>query len=508
MNEDLELLQEALPATMFQQFLKEAIQSVEDELAAEDKGWLNLTLTGNEPVTEEARKLAVKQSRLYYYTDPMAKQAIRLWTDYSFGEGMSWSSEKENVKSVMGGFFDNPKNQTVLGSRGQRKSSDKLLVDGEIFFVLFLGAEGDTSIRTIDPLEITEIITLPDDIEAPMYYRRLWNDRQGQPHETIYRSTINEGDEGTLDAAGKAVKSSDKGVVYHFALNTLGQRGIPILLPAHFYFKYQRKFLAARISIMLAMTRFLWKQKVQGGATAVAATKAIQQAKAPAAGSTWVENPAINMEPIRQATGSGDAYNDGRMIKLQIAAATGWPEQYFGDLSTGNLATAKTVELPVQKMCGSYQRMWGDTYKDICEVVLKHENIPETEQYVDFDFPAIAPQDAIGFAQTVQALAAVFPAFANAKDVKTAALIAMGINDPSAVLGELDKIEKAKAKKKAEEPPQLPTGELPPGAQQPPKIVGQQPTVAPPEATAKLIGALKAYRESLISALGGDGHGQ
>jgi hypothetical protein len=512
------LLKEAMTDEHFRQTVREAAQSVEDELAAEDKGWLNLSSSSALGVEDSTRITAVKTARTSFYTDPMAKQAIRLWTDYSFGEGLTFKTNDEAASEALDAFFDAPENRAILGSRGQRKSSDKLLVDGEIFFVLFIGPDL-VQIRTIDPLEITEIITDPDDIENPMFYRRDWMDRQGKQHTSYYRSTNNEENKATPDSAGKeqqATTDAKDSMVYHLALNTLGQRGTPLLLPAQFYLKYQKKFLAARISIMLALTRFAWKNKIQGGASAAATAKAAFQDKTPAAGSVVVENQSSNLEPIRTDTGSAQAYQDGRMIKLMICAAVGWPEQYFGDLSTGNLATAKTVELPVAKMCGSYQKIWSDAYQDICEIVLKNAGVSEENWYIDFDFPAITPLDAVAAAQTMQAMSAVFPIFSDSRDIMQAALVSMGINNPGEVLDELEKLKKKKdeeaAAKKAlmppemqavangEQPPPKP-GEVPPAPGEIPAQLKQKESTV-----ARLINSLRSFKAMLLEE-SKNGHG-
>ena len=119
------------------------------------------------------------------------------------------------------------------------------------------------------------------------------------------------------------------------------------------------------------------------------------------------------------------------MIKLQLCAAVGIPEQYFGDISTGSLATAQTVELPMLKMFGSYQQVWAEAYKAINEVVLEHNNIP--------DFPAIAPQDALAAADALSKMVVAFPQLADSDDVLQQALMALGVNDTAKVIEDLKK---------------------------------------------------------------------
>lgn len=427
------------PLDELTEILREATKTVEDELALEDQGWLNLSAQSREIIASAQRIQYVKQSRLYYLKDPLAHQAIRLWTDYTFGRGMSWQTEDETASKALESFWNNKLNQSVLSARGQRRSSDKLLVDGEVFFAIFLGPEGSATIRRIDPLEITEIVSDPDDIENVYYYKREWSDGQGQPQKAIYRSTTNPNDTSMKDAAGASVQKNQEALVYHLAYNTISQRGYPLLLPGLDWLKEYRRFLASRIAIMLALAKFAWRSKVKGGAGSVADIKAVLHEQTPAAGSTIIENMGVDTQPIRTDTGASNAYQDGRMIKLQFAAAVGIPEQYFGDISIGNLATAKTVELPMMKQFQSYQQVWNDVYQDIDEVILAHNGVGEDKWYVDRDFPPIAPQDVAASAEAIVKLLNVLPEFAYSPDVKQLALMTLGVNNPAEVLDALDK---------------------------------------------------------------------
>jgi len=359
-------LRELAPIDELALIMREAIKQVEADLALEDEGWINLSQSTGDVITAQARITNLKLTRLYSVKDPLGKQSIRLWTDYTFGTGITWSTEDEPAKKVLEAFWNSKANQAVLSARGQRKSSDKLLVDGEVFFAIFLGAKGESKIRRIDPLEIDEIITDPDDIEDVRFYRRKWTDRQSVAHETIYRSTTNIKGVATPDMYGKSITHTDDALIYHLTYNTTSQRGNPLLLPALIWMKYHNKFLSSRIAIMLALARWAWKKKVKGGPATVETIKAVTHGKEVPAGSEIIENLGVDTTPIKTETGAKNAYDDGRMIKLMICAAVGWPEQYFGDISIGNLATAKTVELPVAKMCQSYQAVWNDAYQELC----------------------------------------------------------------------------------------------------------------------------------------------
>lgn len=422
------------------QLIREATQSVEDELAIEDRGWI--TASSNQVVTEPSRQEYVKLSRLYYAKDPLAKQAIRLWTDYTFGTGMTWQCEDEKVSEALSAYWNLRDNQSVLSARGQRRNSVKYLVDGELFFALFLGSN-EVRVRLIDPLEIVEIITDPDDVDNERYYKRTWWDAQSKSHTDYYCSHLNPKDEACLDCMGasvKATKAAQNVLVYHMTENY--QRGLPLLTPAIDWIKQYRRFLASRVAVMLALARFAWKVKVQGGTAAVATAKAVLNDVEVPAGSAMVENAGSDMQPIRTDTNARGAYDDGRMLKLQVAAAVGIPEQYFGDISIGNLATAKTVELPMMKMFQSYQAVWSDVFKDIDEIVLEHFDIDTTDIHIDRDFPAITPEDAIAVSTALSQLIMAIPKLADSRDVLQVALLSLGINNTADVMDELEKTVK------------------------------------------------------------------
>lgn len=311
--------------------LREATADVERQLALEDRGWMRSG--GNAGMSAAERVENVRMSRIYAAHDPLCRQAIRLWTDYTFGTGMGWTCEDEGVQRVLQAYWEHRPNRPLLSAAGQRRSNDQLMVDGEVFFCLFPSPDGRATVRRIDPLEITEFVTDPDDQESVRYYRRDWTTPQGQTRTGYYRSSGNLEDEPCPSAQGREVTADQEGIVFHFAYNSLGERGVPLLLPVLEWVRLYRRFMASRVAIMLAMSRFAWRLKSGGGPADVAAAQGAMDGQTVAAGSIWTENAGVELTPIKADSGAGQAYQDGRMLKLQIFAGTGWPEQYFADVS-------------------------------------------------------------------------------------------------------------------------------------------------------------------------------
>jgi len=174
-------------------------------------------------------------------------------------------------------------------------------------------------------------------------------------------------------------------------------------------------------------------------------------------------------------------------LKLLVAAGFGIPEQYFGDIGSGNMATAKTVELPMLKMFTSYQAVWGSVYDIMDRLVLQERGIMG-DVHIDRDFPAIAPSDQTEIANAIKTILDAIPDFADSPDVLSAALMSIGVDDTANVLDELKKVKKEKDKEKAANPV-------------PPQFNQFQPPQFQPNQEAALINALSGYTNSLEVAI-------
>jgi hypothetical protein len=102
---------------------------------------------------------------------------------------------------------------------------------------------------------------------------------------------------------------------------------------------------------------------------------------------TLIENEAVTLEQMRTESGASSAYVDGRMLIHEFCAATGIFEHYLGDPSTGNLATATAMELPMLKMFESWQRLLASIYVAIFDLVvgkaIEYGDLPGTVERVE-----------------------------------------------------------------------------------------------------------------------------
>uniref|UniRef100_A0A6M3L5N5 Putative portal protein n=1 Tax=viral metagenome TaxID=1070528 RepID=A0A6M3L5N5_9ZZZZ len=430
--------------------LKEyGVGAAEYELAVDDIGWDRMGLSASEGLSDMRRVATVKKARAYYIADPLSKQAVRTWTNYSMGRGISWKADDGGTQDTLKAFWTDKVNQPILSAQGQRKSSDMMLVDGEVFFVFFKKS-GDVKVRRIDPLEITEIITDPDDKETPKLYKRQWSDMTGATATAYYPDWLNDDSPDTeyKDSQGASQHATEQeGIVYHIPFMNLGSRGISLLISAMDWSKAHRKFLEARAAITQSLALFAWKAKTKGSSTAVNALKTQLQSTyasgtgaetnpPPARAATWIENEAVDMQPIRVDTGASNAQVDGNMLLQLFGTAVGIFPHYFGAGEAFRLATATAMERPMRVQFEAYQQLWADIYDNIFNYVMDQNNVSEDKRYVDIDFPPIVEKDATDSITAIVQVLTVIPELIG-DDIKKLILTNLGVNNPDEVLENL-----------------------------------------------------------------------
>src|ERR1039458_10539530 len=95
--------------------IQEAFTRADIELALDDRGWL---VPGRQwtaaDLDAQTRTTLVAKARLYWLRDPLMKQAVRLWTDYALGTGVTWDSKDQKVKDDCDAFAKNRRNKTIM----------------------------------------------------------------------------------------------------------------------------------------------------------------------------------------------------------------------------------------------------------------------------------------------------------------------------------------------------------------------------------------------------------
>lgn len=401
--------------------LDESLRSL--ELAMEDEGWQAMGRDGKREFSREGLRQIAALSRIMFLKNPLVNRAVLVQAMYVWAQGVSISSEDEATQAVITAFLDDPANQAELTSHQARTMKEcDLQVLGNLFFALFTDINtGGVKVRTVPVDEITEIITDPEDRKAVWFYKREWTAASldigtgtttNKPQVAYYPDIQHTPDEQVPTIGGNPVVWDTP--VYHVRVGGLSdmQFGVPETYAALDWAKAVKDNLEDWATVVRSYARFAWNLNTTGGAKAVATAKArlgtgrttssVDTNPPPTPGGVFVGSGA-EMTPIK-TSGATTSPEDGRYLRLMVCAAFGLPETFFGDVSTGNLATAKSLDRPTELKFIDRQQLWKSVLNTILQyAVRRSKQAPsgamriktsgEANAKITIEFPPILEHD-------------------------------------------------------------------------------------------------------------------
>ena len=377
--------------------LKERLAEL--ELALEDRGWKRQLAIAETEFSRYGIQQIILISRLYRIKNPLIQRGILVSGYYVFGRGVQISSEDEAANEVLQDFFTDPRNTPEIGHTALVDKDAQLYTDGNIFWCFFVSPDdGKVIIRSIDALEIEEIITDPDDASVPWFYRRRWTSQAfdpamgtttPKPQEVWYVSlSYSQNPKAQIPAQikDKPLVKDKKGnyiPVLHRKTGHIPKWhfGCPRVYAALDWARAYRHMLEDWASITRALARFSWQVETQGGPAAIASFKqtlattlgndgtSIESNPPPVTGSAFISGPGNKLTPMKTAGATTDPEN-GRRLAHMVYCVFGLPETFFADVSVGTLATATSLDRPTQLKFLKDQEAWGEDLTTIGQYVL------------------------------------------------------------------------------------------------------------------------------------------
>lgn len=446
-------LRERVWAALAPPKIREDLRALIEHVQLSEPGWTPLAGGGLLTTIEmdaAQRDDAFQASYYYFVRDPLYGRAVRLTRNYTFGRGVTWRAGDEGVAKILDRFWSDPDNSLVSRAVGQWELSERLQVAGELFPVFFVNAfNGHVKVSLVEPNEVNQVITDPDNKRKALYYERrwtrqkfnwqsgVWSDietrvdyypdwncpetRLDQRTESAERlTTPGEGtgtEHSTVEVRDGEGHPLTRVYMSQIKINSHGSRGLPAYYSSIAWVKAYKGFMEDRATLTLAAATFAFKQKVKGAATAVArmASQWGQYISGRYGGpgdkergegaQTLIENDAVSLEQFNFDTRAGNAYQDGRMLRQQVSAGTDITEpDLTGDPSVGNLASMTAMNGPQLKGFESWQQLFKGFYTDIFDFVIRmailhgelspvDENGQPRDLSVEVDFPPIVIKD-------------------------------------------------------------------------------------------------------------------
>ena len=358
---------------------------VELELELEDRGWNKLSGADPKEFTREGLRKICNESFLFYLKNPLIKRSVDTQANYVFGQGVTIKATHPLVDEVIQAFLTDRKNQKELTSVvAMAKAEKDLWITANLFPAFFRNSDGDVRLAMVAFDEIEDIKTNPEDKREPWLYLRRWKQgRDALGRLQVIRREWYPDIEYRADDKPKAIDGHQvnwETPMMHVKVNVVGNQkfGTSEIYAAQDWAGAYNKFLSDWATIIRSYARFAWDittKKGRGGRLAIkdrldSKISSDQYQTAPAAGSALIHDAEQKWAPVR-TSGATTKAEDGRRLLLMVCAATGTFEHFMGDPSTGNLATARTLNRPMELQYTNRQRLWEIVWETICSFVVQ-----------------------------------------------------------------------------------------------------------------------------------------
>mgnify|MGYP001163168545 CR=1 FL=1 len=447
------------------------------ELTEEDSGWRKLTDGGgtydlNLTELADIRAKCIKAWQI----DPSLGQAASLLVSGAFGKGVDTPRAADSrVQEVVDRLWEDEDNRLALFSRdAMARTSNALMLEGERFLAVHTSVtESRVKLSELPCAEIVDVVTAPENSLKPVLYRREFRsqtyDVASGRYETGAKQVVYyadwrcwryvldptfgednpEWEEGVADLLSRAGIGGDAGplaMAYQIKSNTLGLRGIPEAYRAYDWIRSHARTVSDLVTLSKALAMFAWRKKLNTK-SATAIENAAKMFRTPPSGpaGVQVENQNVQLDAINVPTGGvGNLEVASRQTHLQSIRAFGFGEHYYSDSSSGNLATATAMELPVIWRIEDRQQQVGTVCEDLTRLAIElaviqgdfpSRRLPtRVDRAFDLDFPPAQPDNPATTATLLQALAAASGTLIEPREAAYQAYTALGSNDVTELL--------------------------------------------------------------------------
>lgn len=285
-----------------------------------------------------------------YRTNPLVHRIVQLASVYTIGSGYTLRSDNARVQAFLQEWSEHPRNR--LAQRLARWS-DSLALYGELYIVYNIHpVHGFAYLRELPPVLVDQVETDPEDWETDLRYHQLTADAAGR---------------WWIAATNPAARPEGQ-LVSRFTVNRpIGcVRGFPEVLPILPWCQRYAEWLQDRARLNKYRTAFLWHCSIANPAPGELERKRAQYLRQPAPGSILITDANERWEAVNPNIAAESAYEDGRALRMSVAAGAGVPLHFLADGESATRATAREMNQPTYR---TYQRRQAFLKGIVAEVV-------------------------------------------------------------------------------------------------------------------------------------------
>ena len=292
-------------------------------------------------------------------TNPLASRLVSLTTDFVVGRGATLQAPQH-----LHDFWHHPQNDL---DRRLYRWCDELARSGELFLVLSrVSGSGLSYIREVPARCIDRIETNPHDLEDEQRYHQLTANVDGRWWPAAARP-------------GRPLCPDDQ-IMLHYAVNRpLGAlRGRSDLAQLTDWLEHYTMWLEDRVRINRYKSAYLWHVTIKNPTRGAIQAKQSQYARPPQPGSIIISDDSEVWEALSPHIDAPSVEDDGRALRLMIAAGAGVPLHYLAETESATRATAREQAAPTFRHFAHRQALFSRIIEDLLRVASRRAGHPET----------------------------------------------------------------------------------------------------------------------------------
>jgi hypothetical protein len=365
------------------------------ELSLEDAGWRRLAAEGQVEFSHDGLRRIAALCQLMALKNPLIKRGLNLRFIYTWGQGVAVAARAtgkdggQDVNAIVQRFLDDKSNRRSFTGQQARLALDKALgTDGNLFLALFTAPRtGRVQVRSIPFVEISDVISNPEDRADPWFYKRVWTvttvdpgtARMRQEPRTVFYPALGYTPRGArLPRIDGYPVQWDAPVLHVVEDRPDGWKfGVPTAYAAIDWARAYKELLEDWARLVKALSRFAWRTTAKGSKQAavkktIATAPGTDATGAPLhAGATAIMGPDQSLEAIPK-TGATIDVEAGRPLAMMVASALDVPITMLLEDpgQTGARAVATTLDRPTELTMAARRGLYGEVLGDVFDYVI------------------------------------------------------------------------------------------------------------------------------------------
>ena len=349
--------------------LAEAASSQSDA----EPGWKRLTGDGIGRYNERdlqpvAQERMAKLAEWLWQSNLLANRLVELPLAYLLAEGVALQCKDEEHQKLLDAFWNDPINNWPLKLPSRVRA---LALLGEQCYIVHANtASGFVRLGYLDPRQIAQVVTDPDNPEQPI---GVVTKKDAKGRHWKYRVLV-VGDDAELFTARTAkIRAEDftDGECLLYQLNKFpdGSRGRSDLLAQMDWLDAYDDFLFSEVDRIHYLRAFVWDVTLKG-ADEGKVKEFDKTFKAPAPNSKFVHNDSVEIQAVAPELQAADTSQSARLLRNHVLGGATVPEHWYGGGGDVNRAAASEMGEPTFKVYTARQSFLKLMLEEIGRVVI------------------------------------------------------------------------------------------------------------------------------------------